>query len=180
MTLPTILLDGESLELSQLERIANRQARVGLAPTAAERLRAARALVDEIAAGDAAAYGINTGFGTLAEVRIAKGDLKQLQRNLILSHAAGVGEPLPAPETRALMTLRANVLAKGHSGIRPETVDLLLGMIDRDVLPVVPSRGSVGASGDLAPLAHLALTIIGEGEAVFDGRRMPSREALAK
>jgi len=180
MTLPTILLDGETLQLAQLEAIANRRARVALAPAAQERLRTARALVDEIAAGDAAAYGINTGFGTLAEVRIAKGDLKQLQRNLILSHAAGVGEPLPPAETRALMTLRANVLAKGHSGIRPETVDLLLAMIDRDVLPVVPSRGSVGASGDLAPLAHLALTVIGEGEAVFDGRRMPSREALQK
>ncbi|HWV38935.1 MAG TPA: histidine ammonia-lyase [Vulgatibacter sp.] len=180
MTLPTIHLDGETLQLAQLEAIANRQARVALAPAARERLRTARALVDEIAEGDAAAYGINTGFGTLAEVRIAKGDLKQLQRNLILSHAAGVGEPLPAAETRALMTLRANVLAKGHSGIRPETVDLLLAMIDRDVLPVVPSRGSVGASGDLAPLAHLALTVIGEGEAIFEGRRMPSREALQK
>ncbi|AKU90505.1 histidine ammonia-lyase [Vulgatibacter incomptus] len=175
-----VLLDGDTLELAQLERIANGHCRVGLAPSSMDRLRKARALVDEIAAGDKAAYGINTGFGTLAEVRIAKGDLKQLQRNLILSHAAGVGEPLPPMETRALMTLRANVLAKGHSGVRPSTVETLLELINRNVLPVVPSRGSVGASGDLAPLAHLALTLIGEGEALFEGQRMPSRMALEK
>lgn len=175
----TILLDGETLELSQLERIARGQARVDLAPAAWERLGAARRLVDEIAAGDRPAYGINTGFGTLAEVRIDKADLKQLQRNLILSHAAGVGEPLPEVEARALMALRANVLARGHSGIRPETVRTLLDLINAGVVPVVPSRGSVGASGDLAPLAHLALTVIGEGEAFFRGERMASRRALA-
>ena len=176
----TILLDGETLELEQIGRLARRQARVGIAPKAREKLVRARAMVDRIAAGDAAAYGINTGFGTLAEVRIAKGDLEQLQKNLILSHAAGVGEPLPIEEARALMVLRANVLAKGHSGIRPSTVDLLVEMINRDVVPVVPSRGSVGASGDLAPLAHLALVVIGEGEAYFAGERMPSARALEK
>lgn len=173
-------LDGETLELAAIGRIAHRQAQVAIAPKAREKLVRARALVDRIAAGDAPAYGINTGFGTLAEVRIAKGDLEQLQKNLILSHAAGVGEPLPIDEARALMVLRANVLAKGHSGIRPETVDLLVEMINRDVVPVVPSRGSVGASGDLAPLAHLALVLIGEGEAYFHGERMPSIRALEK
>ncbi len=176
----TILLDGDTLELVELEAIARGNASVDLTPAAWEKLRKARALVDVIASGDKPAYGINTGFGTLAEVRIAKGDLKQLQRNLILSHAAGVGEPLPKTEARALMTLRANVLAKGHSGVRPETVRTLLEMINRDVVPVVPSRGSVGASGDLAPLAHLALTVIGEGQAFFDGARMPSAEALSR
>ncbi len=180
MNQTTIHLDGDTLELGQLEQIARRDARVELAPSSLEKLRQARALVDRIAAGDKAAYGINTGFGTLAEVRIAKGDLKQLQRNLILSHAAGVGEPLPPSETRSLMTLRANVLAKGHSGIRPETVHTLIEMINRDVLPVIPSRGSVGASGDLAPLAHLALTLIGEGDAIFEGRRMRSSTALTE
>lgn len=178
MQRPTILLDGDTLALEDLERIARNEARIDLSPTAWKRLQKARDMVDVIAAGDRAAYGINTGFGTLAEVRIAKGDLKQLQRNLILSHAAGVGQPLPTLETRALMTLRVNVLAKGHSGIRPETVQTLLGMVNSNVVPVVPSRGSVGASGDLAPLAHLALTVIGEGEAWFDGKRMASREAL--
>src|SRR5690606_36671498 len=115
-----------------------------------------------------------------SEVRIAKVDLGKLQRNLILSHAAGVGEALPLPETRALLALRANILAKGHSGIRPETVETLLAMLAADILPVVPSRGSVGASGDLAPLAHLALGVIGEGEVFFEGKRMPAAGALSR
>src|SRR5690606_5781490 len=147
MSRSSILLDGNSLTLEQLERIAAGGAEVALAPAARDRLREARALVDRLAAGEAAVYGINTGFGNLAEVRIAREDLGLLQRNLILSHAAGVGEPLSLPETRALLALRVNVLAKGHSGIRPETVDTLLAMLAADVLPVVPSRGSVGASG---------------------------------
>jgi len=113
--------------------------------------------VDRVAAGEAPAYGINTGFGTLAEVRIDRKDLRKLQRNLILSHSAGVGDPLPEDEARALLLLRCNVLAKGHSGIRPRTLQLALDMLNRGVVPVVPERGSVGASGDLAPLAHLAL-----------------------
>lgn len=180
MSSPRLHLDGNSLSLEQLELISQRKVEVDLAPAARDRLAVARALVDRIAAGDAAAYGINTGFGNLAEVRIAKEDLGKLQRNLILSHAAGVGEPLPLPETRALLALRTNVLAKGHSGIRPQTVDTLLAMLAADVLPVVPSRGSVGASGDLAPLAHLALGAIGEGEVFYRGERMPAREALAQ
>jgi histidine ammonia-lyase len=178
MTATTILLDGDTLTLEQLEAIALGQARVGLAPVAIERLAKARALVDTIAAGDRPAYGINTGFGNLAEVRIAKGDLRQLQRNLILSHAAGVGEPLAVDETRALMALRANVLAKGYSGVRLQTVETLVAMLNADVLPLVPSRGSVGASGDLAPLAHLALGVIGEGEVRYQGQRMAAARAL--
>src|SRR5262249_52082396 len=137
-------------------------------------------LVEKVAAGDEPAYGINTGFGTLADVRIDKKDLRQLQRNLLRSHAAGVGPPLPLSEARALLLLRANVLAKGLSGIRLSTLALAIDMLNREVVPVVPERGSVGASGDLAPLAHLALTFIGEGEAFHQGHRLPSKDALAR
>src|SRR2546421_6723627 len=175
-----IVLSGDRLTLEQVGAVALGGARVELASEARERVRAARALVDRIAAGDTPTYGINTGFGTLAEVSIPKSDLRKLQRNLILSHAAGTGAPLPLPEVRALMLLRANVLSGGYSGIRETTLELLLEMLQRDVIPVVPEKGSVGASGDLAPLAHLALVLIGEGEAFAGGQRLPGREALAR
>jgi histidine ammonia-lyase len=180
-----VLLDGDTLRLEEVQAVARGLARAELAPEARERVRRARALVEERLGDGQPHYGINTGFGTLAEVRIAPEDLRRLQRNLVLSHAAGVGAPLPLPEARALMLLRANVLAKGVSGIREETLDLLVAMIDRGIIPVVPERGSVGASGDLAPLAHLALVLIGEGEAYHapagaDPVRLPSREALRR
>ena len=175
-----IVLSGQDLTLEEVAAAARGGARVEIARAARERVRASRDLVDQIAQGDAPAYGINTGFGTLAEVRIAKSDLQRLQRNLILSHAAGTGAPLSLPETRALMLLRANVLAGGFSGIRESTLDLLVQMLDRDVIPLVPEKGSVGASGDLAPLAHLSLVLIGEGEALFRGERLSGREALAR
>jgi histidine ammonia-lyase len=175
-----VLLDGDTLDLEEVRAVAEGRARAEIAPYARERVRAARALVDARAAEDAPHYGINTGFGTLAEVHIPRGDLARLQRNLVLSHAAGVGDPLPLPEARALVLLRANVLAKGFSGVREETLDLLVEMLNRGCIPVVPERGSVGASGDLAPLAHLALVAIGEGEALVEGRRLPGREALAR
>jgi histidine ammonia-lyase len=175
-----ILLDGDSLSLEAIAEVAHRRAEVDLSSEARRRVERARALVDRLAEGDEPVYGINTGFGTLAEVRIEKKDLRTLQRNLLLSHAAGVGEPLSLPEARALLLLRCNVLAKGYSGIRPRTLDLALGMLARDVVPVVPARGSVGASGDLAPLAHLALVLIGEGEAFFRGERLPGGEALKR
>jgi histidine ammonia-lyase len=177
---PTILLDGDTLRLEEIAQIARGDAQVALTPAAAARVEESRGLVDRIAGGDVPAYGINTGFGTLAEVRIDRKDLRELQRNLILSHAAGVGAPLPIPEARALLLLRCNVLAKGHSGIRPQTLALALEMLNRGVVPVVPERGSVGASGDLAPLAHLALVFIGEGEAFFEGQRQKGRDALEK
>ncbi|WP_163988793.1 histidine ammonia-lyase [Pyxidicoccus caerfyrddinensis] len=180
MSRARILIDGDTLKLEEILQVARNEATVELAPQAATRVRASRALVDRVAAGDTPSYGINTGFGTLAEVRIDKKDLRDLQRNLILSHACGVGTPLPLPEARALLLLRCNVLAKGYSGIRPETLGLALDMLNRDVVPVVPERGSVGASGDLAPLAHLALVFIGEGEAFHQGQRMPARQALEK
>ena len=162
-----ILLSGGALTLEQVGAAALGGARVEVAPAARERVRAARLLVDRIALGDVPTYGINTGFGTLAEVSIPRADLQRLQRNLILSHSAGTGQPLSLPEVRALMLLRANVLAGGYSGIREITLDLLISMLEREVIPVVPEKGSVGASGDLAPLAHLALVLIGEGEAFF-------------
>ncbi|WP_164019527.1 histidine ammonia-lyase [Pyxidicoccus trucidator] len=180
MSRARILIDGDTLKLEQILQVARNEVTVELAPEAATRVRASRALVDRVAAGDTPSYGINTGFGTLAEVRIDKKDLRDLQRNLILSHACGVGTPLPLPEARALLLLRCNVLAKGYSGIRPETLTLALDMLNRDVVPVVPERGSVGASGDLAPLAHLALVFIGEGEAFHQGQRLPARQALER
>lgn len=180
MSRARILIDGDTLKLEEILQVSRNEALVELAPSAAARVRASRELVDRVAAGDTPSYGINTGFGTLAEVRIDKKDLRELQRNLILSHAAGVGTPLPHGEARALLLLRCNVLAKGYSGIRPETLTLALEMLNRDVVPVVPERGSVGASGDLAPLAHLALVFIGEGEAFFQGQRMPARQALER
>src|SRR5512138_3940593 len=180
-----VLLDGDTLTLEEVIAVAHGRARAELAPDARDRVRRARALVEARLEDGEAHYGINTGFGTLAEVRIERKDLARLQRNLVLSHAAGVGAPLPLPEARALMLLRANVLAKGVSGIREETLDLLVGMLDRGVVPVVPERGSVGASGDLAPLAHLALVLVGEGEAVLvrDGpgaAPLPGPDALAR
>jgi histidine ammonia-lyase len=175
-----IEIDGDSLSLQAIADVAHRKVVVGLSKAAAARVDEARALVEKIAAGDAPSYGINTGFGTLAEVRIDKKDLRELQRNLLLSHAAGVGAPLPIPEARALLLLRCNVLAKGYSGIRRSTLELALEMLNRNVVPVVPERGSVGASGDLAPLAHLALVFIGEGEAFFEGARLPAAEALKR
>src|SRR5688500_12953062 len=165
-----IRLDGSSFTLDDLVAIACDSAAVGLTDAARGRVRAARAVVDAFAQRDTPTYGINTGFGSFAETRVPHEDLAMLQVNLLRSHAAGVGEPLPIPVVRAMLALRANVLAKGFSGIRLETLERLLDLLNTRVHPVVPARGSVGASGDLAPLAHLALVLIGEGE-VSDGVR---------
>src|SRR5688572_28980340 len=158
-----IELDGHSLTLRELVAIAHDHAPVAIGAEARARVEAARAVVDEFAGREEPAYGINTGFGNFADVRIPHDSLSQLQVNLLRSHAAGVGEPLPVPVVRASMALRANVLAKGFSGIRAATLDLLVELLNRHIHPLVPSRGSVGASGDLAPLAHMALVLIGEG-----------------
>ena len=177
-----IRLDGHSLTLEQLASIADDFAEVALDARAAAAVDAARAVVDAHAAGDAPVYGVNTGFGSLAEVKIAKGALGDLQRNLLRSHAAGVDEPLPPRAVRAMMALRANVLAKGYSGIRRATLDRLIAALNARVHPLVPSRGSVGASGDLAPLAHLSLVLIGEGAATVgdDPAVLDGRAALAR
>ena len=153
---------------------------MSLVETRHARASAPRAVVDAGGAGATPTYGINTGFGNFAKVRIPHDSLAELQVNLLRSHAAGVGDPLPVPVVRATMALRANVLAKGFSGIRLETLELLLALLNHRVHPVVPSRGSVGASGDLAPLAHLALVLIGEGEAWHDGARAWRRGAGAR
>ncbi len=142
-------------------------------------MNASRALIDRLAAGDAPIYAVNTGVGLLANVRIPREDLDQLQRNVIRSHCAGVGDPLAREVVRAMMLIRANVLAKGFSGIRPLVAERLCDLLNRGVTPVVPSQGSVGASGDLAPLAHMALVLIGEGEAEFDGAVLPGARGAA-
>jgi histidine ammonia-lyase len=137
-------------------------------------------VIEQIVACDAVVYGVNTGFGKLSDVRVPKDELRQLQLNLVRSHACGVGQPLSEPEVRAMMLLRANVMTLGFSGIRWEVIELLCEMLKRRVHPVVPEKGSVGASGDLAPLAHLALSVIGEGEVFFEGQRMATAEAFQR
>src|SRR5262249_49438653 len=176
-----ILLDGSSLTIDQLLAIVDKGEPVALAPHAIARVRTARAVVDRVARGDEPAYGINTGFGSFAEVKIPSDALETLQANLLRSHAAGLGDPLSLRAVRATMALRANVLAKGFSGIRVQTLEALIALLNKGVHPWVPSRGSVGASGDLAPLAHLALVLIGEGEVLdADSRRVTGAEALRR
>jgi histidine ammonia-lyase len=153
---------------------------VQVSPAAQARGAASRALIERIVAEGQTVYGVNTGFGKLADVRISNENLAQLQTNLVRSHAGGVGQPLSEPESRAMVLLRANVLAKGFSGTRAQVLELLVGMLNAGVTPVIPEKGSVGASGDLAPLAHLALVVIGEGEAFYQGARMAGSEALQR
>ena len=175
-----VTVDGRTLDVAGVEQVARHGARVRLDADARNRVVQARRVVDDILASGDVVYGINTGFGKLADVRISPGQLEQLQRNLLLSHACGVGEAFPEDVVRAMLLLRANVLATGHAGCRPEVVEKVLDLLEAGVHPVVPSQGSVGASGDLAPLAHLALVVIGEGEAVVDGENMSGAEALKK
>lgn len=175
----TTTIDGHHLTLDDVERVALHGDRVELGDDARRRVAACRdALEAQIARGDSI-YGTNTGFGLLSDVRIADDAVQRLQVNLIRSHCAGVGEPLPTRVTRAMTLLRANVLARGHSAVRVEVIDGLLALLNADIIPVVPSRGSVGASGDLAPLAHLALGLMGEGDVMHDGRLRPAAEAMA-
>ena len=173
-------LDGQPLTLSEIARVALENAAVEVSPSAHPRIVASRKVIEEIIARDAVVYGVSTGFGKLSDVRIPQSDLAELQLNLVRSHACGIGNPLSEPEARAMMLLRANVLALGFSGIRLEIVEMLCELLNRRVCPVIPEKGSVGASGDLAPLAHLALTLIGEGEAFFQGERMESHKALSR
>jgi len=176
----SVLLTGNDLTFAQLYAVALRGGTVGLAPAAVERMNASRAVVERLVASGATAYGINTGFGKLASVRISPEQVRQLQVNLVRSHASGVGEPLSEAETRALMVLRANALAKGLSGVRPRVVETVCEMLNAKVHPVIPSQGSVGASGDLAPLAHLAHVLIGEGQAIFRGETLRGGEAMKR
>ncbi len=173
-----IHLNGNDLSLEELRQVVYQKTPVLLAPDAREKVEAARAVVDDLIDKDRVAYAITTGVGLLSDVRISHEQVRELQVNLVRSHAVGVGEPLSEFESRAMMLLRANSLAKGHSGVRPLIIDTLCEMLNRGVHPVIPSQGSVGASGDLAPLAHLAQVLIGEGEAMFGGKRMTGAEAL--
>jgi histidine ammonia-lyase len=173
-------LNGQILPLEQIEAVARGVLPVRLADEARRRVEKSRRVVEKIVDEGRVVYGVNTGFGKLSDVRIAPQDVGALQLNLIRSHACGIGQPYSEAETRALMLLRANVLALGYSGARPTVIDALLAMLERGVHPIVPEKGSVGASGDLAPLAHLALAVIGEGEAVFQGERMAGGEALQR
>jgi len=173
-------LDGQALALFDIAAVALNGEQVEISSLAKPRVLASRKVVEEIIARDAVVYGVTTGFGKLSDVRIPRDALSDLQLNLVRSHACGIGAPLSEPEVRAMMLLRANVLTLGFSGIRLEIIQMLAEMLNRRVHPVVPEKGSVGASGDLAPLAHLALTIIGEGEAFLDGERMQSSEALRR
>ncbi|MFI5255301.1 MAG: histidine ammonia-lyase [Candidatus Limnocylindrales bacterium] len=174
-----ITLTGHDLTLEAIEDVARRGAQVTLAPAARTAMERSRAVIAAIVAGGEAVYGVTTGFGDLATHRIAPADAARLQENLLISHAVGVGPALDAATVRAMLLLRANTLALGHSGCRPEIVDRLLLFLERGLHPVVPEQGSVGASGDLAPLAHLALPLIGRGVVDREGTRMPAAEALA-
>src|SRR5579859_4460290 len=157
-------INGNDLSLDDLRQVVYDRRPVELADDARKKVIAAREVVEKLLRENRAAYAINTGVGKLSDVHIEPAQNRQLQVNLIRSHSAGVGEPLSQEETRAMMLLRANSLAKGFSGVRPEVIELICAMLNKGVHPVVPSQGSVGASGDLAPLAHLALAMIGEGE----------------
>jgi len=174
-------INGTDLTPEAVREVAVERQPVLLAPDAREAVNRARAVVDALVASNQVSYAITTGVGKLSEVRIAGEQIRELQVNLVRSHAVGVGEPLSNAETRAMMLLRANSLAKGNSGIRAIAIDTICEMLNRGVIPVVPSQGSVGASGDLAPLAHLALALIGEGECFDDkGGRISSAEALKR
>lgn len=173
-----MFIDGHSLTLDAMVRAVHGREPVELSPEARTRVEAANQVVRHILETGRVVYGINTGFGKLSDFTIPMEDLRALQLNLVRSHCCGIGTPLPEDEVRAMLLLRANVLAKGFSGVRPVVIDTLLQMLNRGVHPVIPEKGSVGASGDLAPLSHLALGAIGEGECLYQGQRLPTAEAL--
>jgi histidine ammonia-lyase len=173
-------LNGQRLSLAEVSAVARHPGRVSLAAAARTRIEASRRVIERIIAENRTVYGVNTGFGKLSDVRIDPSQIRDLQLNLVRSHSCGLGDPLSIEEARAMVLLRANVLALGYSGCRPIVVETLIEMLNRGVTPVIPEKGSVGASGDLAPLAHLALTAIGEGDAYFEDQRVPSADALAR
>ena len=179
----TLYLDGDHLTLEDVSKVAYaapHSLAIFLTEEAIQKVERARQAVDEAIARGEVVYGITTGFGAFKDRIISPAQTRQLQRNIIMSHAVGVGKPISTPLTRAMMLIRANTLAKGHSGIQLQTLELLLRMLERGVHPIVPEKGSLGASGDLAPLAHMALVLIGLGEAEYAGERLPGAEALAR
>jgi len=173
-----LLIDGETLTIQDVYEIAFERKRVFLHPEASKRMSRSRSVIETIVNEDRAVYGVSTGFGKLSDVHIGQDQITPLQHNLVRSHASGVGDPFSEEECRALMLLRANVLAKGLSGARPVVAERLCDLLNHHIYPVVPCRGSVGASGDLAPLAHLALVLIGEGEVFSESTKISGREAL--
>jgi histidine ammonia-lyase len=174
----TIHIDGNQLTFEQLYAIVFERATAEVSTASRERMNASRSVIERMIGSGRAVYGVNTGFGKMASVRISSDQIRHLQLNLVRSHSVGVGAPLTEPETRAMLLLRANALAKGFSGVRPVVTETLCAMLNLGVHPVVPSQGSVGASGDLAPLAHLAQVAIGEGTAMYEGRTMAGGEAM--
>src|SRR5438128_5388584 len=170
-----VTLDGLSLSIADVVAVARHGVPVAIAPHALAAVTASRRTIEAAAARGDTIYGVNTGFGKLAHVRIKPEQTRELQRNLIRSHASGVGDPLSVDAVRAMMLLRANVLVRGTSGVRPALPELIVAMLNAQVHPRVPAQGSVGASGDLAPLAHLALAMIGEGEGEEDGAALRAR-----
>ena len=179
MNTPHHVITPGQIDKTLLEQAANGGARWSIAASAHAAIEASVAAVRDLVARNAPVYGINTGFGKLAQTRIADADLAQLQKNLVLSHCAGVGKPMSAPVVRLMLLLKAASLAHGVSGVRPQVIEALLALLNADVLPVVPEKGSVGASGDLAPLAHMSALLIGVGEGFVDGVRVPAAQALA-
>ncbi len=175
-----VTLDGESLRIEQVVAVARFHATVSLSPSTYEAIDASRALVERIVREGRTVYGISTGFGEFSKITIGSDQSAQLQENLILSHCVAVGTPLPEETVRAMMLLRANALSKGYSGIRRELIEALIAMLNKGVHPIVPEQGSLGASGDLAPLAHMALVLLGKGEAIYQGERMPGGEAMRR
>ena len=176
----TISLGSDGMVLEDLVAIARGGKHVKLTKKSEKKIRQARALIDQWVAEEKTIYGITTGFGALSDVAISRKDTRKLQKNILMSHAAGVGDPLDEETVRAIIALRIKDLACGHSGIRLETVEHLIAMLNWGVCPVVPAKGSVGASGDLAPLAHLALVLLGLGEAFYKGQRMTGKQVLSK
>jgi len=175
-----IYIDGENLTLEQIADVARNNVKVELSEEAVQKIIKSRQIVEDAINDGKIIYGINTGFGSFEKIGIKDDQLEELQRNLILSDAVGIGQPFPADVTRAIMLLRVNALAKGYSGIRLETVNSLIGMINNQVHPLIREKGSVGSSGDLCPLAHMVLPLIGEGEAEYNGKILPGREAMEK
>jgi len=175
-----VAIDGESLTIDDVVQVARFGKKVEIAVSAIEQIKKSRDVIETAIKEGRTVYGVNTGFGDLANVSIGPEDLAKLQVNLIRSHSVGVGDPFPIDVVRGMILLRANALAKGYSGIRFEVLINLIGMLNHGVTPVVPQQGSVGSSGDLAPLAHMALVLIGEGEAFYDGERMDGLKALKK
>lgn len=178
--MPSLKLGTEPITLEELEQIALGKSKASLTPESRGKILESRRFLETEIAKDKTIYGVNTGFGLLSNVRIQKKDVEQLQYNLIRSHATGVGDPIPDEAVRAMLLLRAWNLAQGHSGVSLELVERILSVLNAGICPIVPAQGSVGASGDLAPLAHLALALIGEGEARLKGERMPAARALRK